>query len=547
MLSVARVVCIPLAVLLSVGLAGPVPVPTAEPAPVDAATVARLARELGATEKEAASTVAVYEARRFALTWTSPSGALTSQADDARARLARADDHGLRAVDVVPAVVRTALTARGETDDARRSRDVALTLATLRYMRQLHLGRIDPRAVGLRLETWAEPHDFPAVLVEALAAGRVGPALDGLAPPFTVYAELVSALARYRELAREPWPAVPSMPSARPGDVLPAGTAAALRTRLVMLGDMTGGEAGADDLFEEPLVAGIRRFQTRHGLSVDGVIGRRTQAALAVPPRARVTQIEIALERLRWLPDLGRRRVIAVNIPMFRLWAWEAGRLSDSPAVAMSVIVGEAMKTETPVFVETLGHVIFRPYWNVPASIVRNEILPAVRRSPSYLAHQQMEIVRGPGDHARVVPVSGESLAALAAGALRLRQRPGPHNALGLVKFVFPNREGVYMHDTPTPTLFARDRRDFSHGCIRLADPRALARWALTGVDGWPPDRVAEAMAGPSSVRVDVAAPIDVVLFYLTAAVVPDVGALHFADDVYGHDARLARVLGAPR
>lgn len=540
----SRLVHIGLAALLAASTARP----AAEPAPIDAATVAQLARELGASERETTSAVAVYGARHFTLVWTSPSGAFSPQADDARGRLARADAHGLLTDDIMPAAIRAALTRRGETAHALLARDVALTLATLRYMRQLHLGRVDPRSVGLRLDAWAEPHDFATVLVEALAAARVGPALDGLAPPFVVYGELVAALARYRELARESWPAVPPMPTARPGDVLPAGAAEAVRTRLHRLGDMAGGEPDfRGHRFDEALAAGIRRFQTRHGLASDGVLGRRTQAALAVTPRQRVVQIEIALERLRWLPDLGRRRVVAVNIPMFRLWAWEAGRLSDPPTLAMDVIVGRAMRTTTPVFVERLEHVIFRPYWNVPASILRDEILPAARRSASYLTRQQMEIVQGAGDDARVVPTSDESLTALAVGTLRLRQRPGPHNALGLVKFAFPNQEGVYMHDTPTPELFARDRRDFSHGCIRVADPRALARWVLAGVEGWPPDRMAEAMAGPSPVRVDAASPIDVVLFYLTAAVLPDDGALHFADDLYGHDARLARALGTSR
>jgi len=286
-----------------------------------------------------------------------------------------------------------------------------------------------------------------------------------------------------------------------------------------------------------------RRFQGRHGLTSDGAIGTRTVAALQVPAAARADQIALALERLRWLPDLGTRRVVAVNIPMFRLWAWEPGPLDEAPVFATDVIVGRAVRTETPVFVETLDHVIFRPYWNVPSSIVRDEVLPAIRRRPGYLASQQMEIVRGPGDDAEVVPATPEAVAALAAGTLRLRQRPGPHNALGLVKFVFPNRESVYMHGTPTPSLFARDRRDFSHGCIRVADPPALAAWVLEGVPGWTAARIGDAMQADRPERVPVAAPIDVVLFYMTAAVGPDDGLLHFADDIYGHDRALAGAL----
>lgn len=179
----------------------------------------------------------------------------------------------------------------------------------------------------------------------------------------------------------------------------------------------------------------------------------------------------------------------------------------------------------------------------MPRSILRDETLPAMRRDAGYLARQQMEVVGGPGDDAQPLAVGPDTLAALASGLLRIRQRPGPHNALGLVKFVFPNRESVYMHGTPTPSLFARDRRDFSHGCIRVADPSGLARWVLERVGGWDADRIARAMQAETSARVDLPAPIDVVVFYLTAVVLPEDGAVHFADDIYGHDAALERAL----
>ncbi|HUU34200.1 MAG TPA: L,D-transpeptidase family protein, partial [Vicinamibacterales bacterium] len=295
--------------------------------------------------------------------------------------------------------------------------------------------------------------------------------------------------------------------------------------------------------YDGALVAGVRRFQTRHGLAPDGVLGARTVAAARVPAAARVRQIVMALERLRWLPGLGARRLVAVNIPMFRLWAWDALGPAAAPVFSTPVIVGKAMRTETPVFVETMDHVIFRPYWNVPASILRDEVLPAIRRNPGYLAREQMEIVDGQSDDALPVPLGPDALEALAAGTLRVRQRPGPHNSLGLVKFMFPNREGVYLHGTPAPRLFEHARRDFSHGCIRIADPPGLAQWALQGAAGWDAARIEAAMTGEGSRRVDLAAPIDVVLFYLTAAVWPEDGTVHFADDIYGHDAALERAL----
>ena len=291
----------------------------------------------------------------------------------------------------------------------------------------------------------------------------------------------------------------------------------------------------------------MKRFQIRHGLEPDGVRGKGTQAALRVPLAWRVRQIELALERLRWLPDLGDRRLIALNIPMFRFWAWDSTPPNDAPSLTMNVIVGRALSTETPVFDEEMREVIFRPYWNVPRSILRHEILPLLERDPDYLGRQNMEIVRGDGDDARPVGATAENLALLRQGALRVRQRPGPHNALGLVKFVFPNEENVYMHGTPVQSLFSRSRRDFSHGCVRVEDPVALAEWVLRERPEWTRQRILSAMAGERPVSVSLPRPIQVILNYTTAVVMPEDGTIHFADDIYRHDTRLDRALARPR
>jgi murein L,D-transpeptidase YcbB/YkuD len=190
-----------------------------------------------------------------------------------------------------------------------------------------------------------------------------------------------------------------------------------------------------------------------------------------------------------------------------------------------------------------MREVIFRPYWNIPRSILRHEILPVLERDPDYLRRQNMEIVRGPGDEAQPVDGTAENLALLRQGALRLRQRPGVQNALGLIKFVFPNEENVYMHGTPAQALFSRNRRDFSHGCVRVEDPVALAEWALKERPEWTRDRILSAMAGTQSFRVKLAQPIQVILFYTTATVMPEDGTIHFAEDIYRHDMRLDRAL----
>jgi len=482
-----------------------------------------------------------FAAQQAAPVWTTADGGWTGVAQRVVLRLRQSDREGLDPAAYLPVSAEPPVTSRAD-------RESALTVAVLRYMHDLHLGRIDPRGLGLDLAAWAEPHDFVAVLREGLASGRLDEALDGLAPPFPVYRALIDQLARYRALAAVPWPALPSPGvSVKPGQ--PYAGLAALRARLRDLGDLAPG-ADARDVTPAALDGGtsaaLARFQVRHGLTGDGVLGVRTLAALQVSPSARAAQISLALERLRWAPDVGTRRVIVVNIPMFALAGWEARHLDGPPALTMDVIVGRALRTQTPVFAATLDHVIFRPYWNVPRSIVRDEVLPAIRRDPRYLDRQQMELVRGGGDTAPVVAADAAGLAALARGEVRLRQRPGPHNALGLVKFVFPNDDSVYMHGTPAPALFARDRRDFSHGCIRVEDPAGLAAWVL-GDTSWTRARAEQAMASATNARVDLATPIDVVLFYLTAAVEPGTGAVLFADDIYGHDARLARALAARR
>jgi murein L,D-transpeptidase YcbB/YkuD len=315
---------------------------------------------------------------------------------------------------------------------------------------------------------------------------------------------------------------------------------------LLALGDVPAdaGMPDAAERYDGSLVDAVRRFQIRHGLAADGVLGARTLEAINTPLAWRVRQIELSLERLRWLPHAREERMVLVNVPMFRLWAWDANPQPGGPAVSSDVIVGRAFGTRTPLFVEELQEVIFRPYWNVPASILRNEILPQIRRDPGYLARNDMELV--PAGGGSVVPATPANVARLGRG-LTVRQRPGPRNSLGLVKFVFPNQESIYMHDTPAQALFSRSRRDFSHGCVRVRDPVALAAWALAGTPQWNRDRIGAAMLGEETVHVAVVRPTRVVLFYTTALVWPEDGTLRFAADIYDHDRALDRALRTRR
>ena len=425
--------------------------------------------------------------------------------------------------------------------------EAALEAATLRYLRDLHHGRVTPKELGFRVgPVEAADHDIAQRLREAAAAGSVQTLVNQLTPPLAQYRQLRETLARYRIIAAGPaFAPLPKTVPVRPGDAYEGS--AALRQRLLAFGDLAADAAEPTSTYDVTLAEALRRFQSRHGLDADGVIGRSTLAALNIGALQRVRQIELAMERLRWLPHRSGRPFIAINIPMFRLWAYDAGAAEDSPAVRMGVIVGRAMRTQTPVFVDEMTHLIFRPYWNVPRSILRNEVLPAAEADPLYLRRHDMELVAGQGDDARPLEASPENLAAARDGSLRVRQRPGARNSLGLVKFIFPNDDNVYLHGTPARDLFARSRRDFSHGCVRIEDPTALAAWLLKDQPDWTPERIAAAMVGERTRQVDLLRPVPVILYYVTAAVTPDDGLMHFADDIYGNDRKLERALARRR
>ena len=303
-------------------------------------------------------------------------------------------------------------TARTSQDLARV--DVAVSAGMLRYLRHVHLGRIDPRTIGFRLDVPRDQHDFAAMLRTAMADERVANLAADLRPPVAQYRLLRAMLPHYRSLAVDPSLVVPPAiaRAVHPGDVY--RDVDALQHVLTALGDAPAdAPAQGSARYEGALVDGVKRFQIRHGLDPDGVLGKNTMAALGVPPGWRVRQIELALERLRWLPHLGDQRLIALNIPMFRLWAWDVIPPDGMPLFGMDVIVGRALSTQTPVFMAEMGEVIFRPYWNVPRSILRHEVLPKIERDPDYLDREDMEIVRGAGDNAARLDLTPETLAGL--------------------------------------------------------------------------------------------------------------------------------------
>jgi murein L,D-transpeptidase YcbB/YkuD len=283
----------------------------------------------------------------------------------------------------------------------------------------------------------------------------------------------------------------------------------------------------------------VRRFQERHGLPADGVLGKSSIAALGVTPASRVQQIELTLERARWTPLLQAKRMIVINIPEFVLRAYEVGEQTVDVREEMKVIVGKALDTRTPLFDEAMRFIEFSPYWNVPPSIARAELVPKLRVKPGQWSQEGYEFVLADGSVQTALNKSG--LDAVLRGAARIRQRPGERNALGDIKFVFPNSDNIYLHHTPSVGLFERERRDFSHGCIRVEQPLALAEFVLKPMPEWTEARIRDAMAAGKSATLKLAEPVQVLIAYGTALVKQ--GRIHFFDDIYGHDRLLDEAL----
>jgi murein L,D-transpeptidase YcbB/YkuD len=323
-----------------------------------------------------------------------------------------------------------------------------------------------------------------------------------------------------------------------------------LRRLLTALGDMPAASTTAADekIFSPELSAGVRALQQRHGMAPDGVLGKSTLTALTTPFTKRVRQIDLTLERWRWLAPFETPPII-VNIPQFRLFAFRTTEDRVADMLQMDVIVGKTYpRTQTPVFEANMRYLVFRPYWDVPASILRNEMLPKIRANPAYLAAQRLQIVDGQRDDSLVVPPSPEAIEGLAAGRYRLRQMPGEDNALGLVKFMFPNTYSVYLHSTPAHRLFNESVRAFSHGCIRVSDPLALATYVMRDEPGeWTREKIDAAMhQGDRPVRVNLQRPITVLILYGTALVATEAGPIQFFEDLYGYDRKLEQQLGLP-
>jgi murein L,D-transpeptidase YcbB/YkuD len=424
--------------------------------------------------------------------------------------------------------------------------DTAISLSLLRYLHDLHYGRVSPQGINFNLKLRDKKLiDLPALITAGRNQGQIAQLPSAVEPKLDQYQKLKSALAHYRELAARITPLKLEVTrSVHIGETHPQSEE--LRHFLIQTGELQGNETPSrtqpSSLYDKELSEGVRRFQARHGLTADGVLGKGTAALLSVPLAERVTQIELALERLRWLPDISSGPYILVNIPAFQMWVYDDISKSAPAALSMRVVVGQAMKTQTPVLMAEMQFIDFMPYWNVPYSITKNEIIPKLIGNPTYLNSENLEIVAAFSDQAKPVPLNINSLLMLKQGLLKIRQRPGKKNPLGKVKFMFPNKEDVYLHDTPSKSLFSRSTRDFSHGCVRIEKPLELAEFALRDQPEWTKESIQLAMRAPKMQRVMLKKSIPILFFYTTAFVEQN-GEVAFYRDIYGHDTVLLEAL----
>lgn len=421
--------------------------------------------------------------------------------------------------------------------------DLTLTVCAMRYISAVRIGRINPKHLKFGFDVEHKKLNLPAFLHQILSpSADLKFELTQIEPPFAEYKATRLALAHYAELAKEDDGELPPPP----GILFPGGPYSGIvwLTRLLHLtGDLPLDVTVPADtkIYDAPLVDAVKSFQAHHGLRVDGYLTKDTVADMNVPFRERVEQLCLSLERYRWLPYEFSQPPVLVNLPGFRLDAFDkAGKI----ALTMAVNVGDAYDFQTPVFENAIRYLVFRPYWNVPPRILREEVIPDIVENRDYVQDTDMEVTTLAGQVVTSGTISDAVLKQLRAGTLTVRQKPGPDNALGLVKFIFPNEHQVYLHDTPQSVdMFNTNLRAFSHGCIHVQHPAELAQWLLRDKNEWTLDRVEHAMhEGRDNFTVNLTVPIPILIVYATAVVQQDAEVFFFRD-IYGHDAVLEEAL----
>lgn len=492
---------------------------------------------------------ALYEAAGLQPLWTSPEAPL-ARTSELLTMLDVADIDGLDPADYDPRGLRGIVDEAyaGTSTEARRfAVDRRLTEAFLAYALDLSRGRVDPDKLGWHIHNGTAPID--ALLVDAVQRNDLAGLRARLAPVAPAYEALRQHLRRYRELAAAGgWSTVPAGPKLEPGDRAPVERLLALERRLAAEGDLDGtddtlaraarqaAETGltAEAVYDTRLENGVRAFQQRHGIGVDGVVGPATSRELNVPVERRVRQIELNMERWRWMPRTLEARRAMVNIPAFTLTLYD----HDRPEQSMAVVVGRRT-WQTPIFADSIEYIVLNPYWNVPKNIARDELLPKLRRDASFLEREGYELTDVQGN---ILEPTEEEISRATYKTHFLRQLPGGGNALGQMKFLFPNHWDVYLHDTPSRSLFARAERSFSHGCIRVQRPVDLAEFLIRNDSQWSMERLEKLRKRGPDKWMRLETPTPIYITYFTATVADD-GSLRFHPDLYYRDDELDRAL----
>ncbi len=486
-----------------------------------------------------------YAARRFEPAWSLPGGA-TRQAREILETIRNTDFEGLTPDDYhdqrLNAMATRLATPPGDAGPERTAlrADFDLLMTDAVFLLSAHIlgGRVNPETIHGSWSAFSHEVDLIELVNKGLQEERLAQLIKGLHPPYAGYTGVRRALAAYRRMAASGgWPRLSEGPSLHPGDEDPA--VALLRERLAASGDIDEAPRPVSPLFDASLEIAVKAFQRRHGLEADGVVGKKTRQALNVPLDQRIEQLLINMERWRWIPnDLGPR-YLAVNIADFNLTMVDEGQFRG----AMRVVVGRAYR-KTPVFSGTMTYLDFNPYWNIPRRLAIEDILPRIREDPEYIQRQGIRIFSGWSEDAVELSPDAVDWSAMHKDhfPIRLQQAPGPRNALGRVKFMFPNKYAVYLHDTPARGLFNSVSRGFSSGCIRVEDPATLAEFVLEGTQGWDRERIEQALGDGQRQVIRLQHSIPVHLLYWTAWS-DEKGAVHFREDIYERDAPLMRAL----
>jgi murein L,D-transpeptidase YcbB/YkuD len=511
---------------------GQAPAPALQGNPAAEALARHLSLGTGTTSERAAGLLVVlaqfYQERQMAPLWLDAEGP-SVRATALAAVLRDADQDGLEPEDYDASII-TGLLSAG-TPEQRAELELRLSVSLLEITSDLASGRLEPHLVNPELFVYPQVVDPATVIRDAAGVQDIAAFVASFDPKQPEYRRLKAALADYRALAAAGgWPTIADGPTLKPGMAGPR--VAQLRARLAV-----PAAPGADAaLFEAALADAVKAFQALHGLEQDGLIGQNTLAELNVPAPDRVRQILLNLERRRWMADNPGERYVFVNLADFEL------KVVEEPHTVFDtrVVVG-APYHRTPVFSGEMTYIEINPYWNVPPSIARNELLPKIKENPGYLAANNFDLLSDWSEDATILDPHTIDWSAVTADrfAYKLRQGPGPGNALGHIKFMFPNQFNIYLHDTPARGLFARDVRDFSHGCIRVQDPETFGAFVLDRQPGWSQDAIKAAIATGKRQIVSLDQPLPVHITYLTAWVDKD-GTVNFRRDVYGRDAILA-------